>query len=85
MPNKKASIKDLRQNHKRATHNARIKRNVKFLTKQSKDLITAGKKEEAKKSVIALQQAMDKAAKVGVISRNRARRKKSSFMSSLTK
>lgn len=85
MPNKHAAIKDLRKNHKRAAHNARIKTNVKFLRKKSAELLEAGKTADAKEAIRALQQAVDKAAKTGVIKPNKAARQKSSLMKALLK
>jgi len=85
MPNKHAAIKDLRKNKKRAAHNARIKTNVKALFKKSKELAAAGKKDEAKTAAQKYQQAVDKAVKRGVVTRNQAARKKSQAMKALAK
>ena len=84
MPNKHAAIKDLRKNRKRATHNTRVRTNVKFLVKKTSDLLKAGKTAEAKEAIRALQQAVDKAAKLGIIKPNKAARKKSSLMKQLS-
>ncbi len=83
MPNKHAALKDLRKNRKRAVHNARIRSHVRFLVKKSQDLISSGDVSGARQTVAILQQALDKAAKVGIISSNKAERKKSKFMKSL--
>lgn len=80
MPNKHAAIKDLRKNQKRAAHNARIKTNIKALFKKSKELIAAGKSTEATDVIRAFQKAVDKAAKVGVVHKNLANRKKAALM-----
>ena len=80
MPNKHAAEKDLRKNKRRAALNVRIRKNVKALWKQSRELLTEGKKKEAVEKVKALQQALDKATKVHVIHRNEARRRKSTLM-----
>jgi small subunit ribosomal protein S20 len=85
MPNKHAALKDLRKNRKRAAHNARIKTNVKALHKKSKELVAAGKKDEALTAARAYQQAVDKAIKSGVIHKNQASRKKSQVMKALAK
>jgi len=83
MPNKHAAIKDLRKNKKRAVHNELIKRNVRHLLKKSQELLKEGKGKEAQAIALAFQQAVDKAAKVGVISKNKAARKKSSIMKAM--
>ncbi len=83
MPNKKAAIKDLRKNRKRAAHNLRIKKNVKALVKETRELIAAGKKEDAAIKLRALQQAADKAAKRGVLHKNSAANRKASAMRKL--
>lgn len=85
MPTKHAAIKDLRKNRKRAVHNARIRSHVRFLLKKNQELISSGDISGARQAASALQQALDKAAKVGVLSRNKADRKKSKFMKSATK
>lgn len=85
MPNKQAAIKDLRKARKRATYNARVRKNVKVLFKGTRELIIAGKKDEATAKLRAYQQAADKAAKRGVIHANAARRKKSAMMKLLAK
>ncbi len=76
-------MKDLRQAKKRQAHNLRIKTNVRQTYKQAQELIKAGKIDEAKPVVMKFQKAADKAAKVKVISRNRAGRKKSILMKKL--
>lgn len=80
MPNKKAAIKDLRQSKKRQEHNLRIKTNVRQTFKQAQELLKAGKTEEVKPIITKFQKAADKAVKLKVISRNKARRKKSTLM-----
>lgn len=83
MPNKHAAIKDLRKNKRRAATNLRIKINVKALYKKGMALVSAGKTKEAEEVARAFQQAVDKAAKISVVSKNAAARKKSSFMRAL--
>ncbi len=80
MPNKHAAEKDLRKNRRRAALNVRIRKNVKYLWKQSRELLVAGKKSEAVQKIQSLQQALDKAAKVNVIHRNEARRRTRTMM-----
>lgn len=83
MPNKHAAEKDLRKNRRHAKHNARVKSHVKTLFKGGMSFIKAGEKGKAATSAAALQQAIDKAAKNGVISKNASRRKKSALMRKL--
>lgn len=83
MPNKHAAIKDLRKNKRRAAMNARVKTNIKALYKKAQNLISEGKKAEAKETVTKFQQAADKAIKTGVLNKNTAARKKSSLMSKI--
>lgn len=78
-------MKELRKTKKRTVHNARIKTNIRALVSKSKQLITKGDLVEAKKAISALQIAVDKAAKVNVISKNSASRKKSRIMKMLSK
>jgi small subunit ribosomal protein S20 len=85
MPNKHAAIKDLRKNRKHAAHNERIKRNLRHLLKTCATLIEEGKTKEAEAAVHAAQQAIDKAAKRGVIEKNKASRKKSTLMKAIGK
>lgn len=82
MPNKKAAEKDLRKSAKRRVHNERIKSYLKHLTNESSKAL-ASKSASAKEVVLKLQQALDKAAKAGVIDKNKAARSKSKFMKRL--
>lgn len=84
MPNKKSAIKELRKAKKRSVHNARIKTNFKFLFAKAKNHAVKGEMEEAKKAAVTFQVAADKAAKVRVVSKNRANRKKSTLMKMLS-
>ena len=83
MPNKQASIKDLRKSTKRAKHNLRIKTHVKHLIKKSAEVVADKKLAEAKDLIRIMQQAVDKAAKRGIIDKNKASRKKSQLMKKL--
>jgi small subunit ribosomal protein S20 len=85
MPNKQASIKDLRKTKKRTAHNLRIQKNVKSLFKSAKELAKEGKMAEASAKIAAFQKAADKAAKRGVIHANEASRKKSVVMKMIAK
>jgi small subunit ribosomal protein S20 len=77
MPITKSAKKALRQNVKRRAKNLIYKNKTKALTKRVKDLISETKTEEAKKLLPQIYKVVDKAAKVGVIKKNTAARKKS--------
>ena len=85
MPNLNTSIKDLRQNKRRAEFNKRIRNRVKKAIKNFEELLEA---EDFKKAEDALQQAykvLDKAAQKNIIKPNTASRKKSRLASKLNK
>ncbi len=77
MPNKQAAKKYLRKSKKRAIRNEAVKIRLKKIIKDTRKLITAGKKEEAKQSLQKAIKALDKAAQNGIIKKNTASRKKS--------
>ncbi len=83
MPNKQAAIKDLRKNKRHAAINHRIKTNVKALFKKGIAIVKDGKKAEAIEAARLFQQAVDKAAKHHVISKNASRHKKAALMKSV--
>ena len=85
MPNKPSAMKELRKAKKRTVHNARIKTNVRALLSKCKNLVAKGNFEEAKKTALLLQKAVDKAARENVISKNSASRKKSRIMKMIAK
>jgi small subunit ribosomal protein S20 len=78
MPITKSASKALKQSKKKALDNLRKDREIKDLTKKIQKLVTANKTEEARKMLPALYKAIDKAAKVNVIKKNTASRRKSS-------
>jgi small subunit ribosomal protein S20 len=65
--------------------NVRRKRVLTTTTKDVKKLITAGQKTDANKSLAAAFQAIDKAAKRGIIKKNTASRKKSRLAKAVAK
>ena len=77
MPNKPNAKKALRQAKKREVLNTERKNNFK---KAIKKTLKAINPDEAKKSAMAAQKALDKAAKRGVIKKNTASRKISRLM-----
>ncbi len=85
MPTKESAKKELRKAKKRRVLNLQRQKIMKNALKNIKKLILAGKKDEAKKLLSVTYQAIDKAAKRGVIKKNAAARKKSRLMKSLNK
>jgi small subunit ribosomal protein S20 len=77
MPITNAAKKALRQNQRRKSNNIKYKNSLKNTDKEIKKLILAGKTEEAKKIYPKFYKAVDKAAKAGVIKKNKASRLKS--------
>ncbi len=73
----KSAKKALRQNAKRREKNLVYKNKIKSLIKETRALVLAKKIQEAKSKLPELYQALDKAAKVGVIKKNHASRTKS--------
>jgi small subunit ribosomal protein S20 len=70
---------------KKHVFNVRRKRVLTSTVKDSKKLIIAGSKDEATKSLSAAFQALDKAAKRGVIKKNTASRRKSRLAKAVAK
>ena len=85
MPIKRAAKKSLRQIKKRTIRNLRRKRTVKDLIKSTIKAAEKGELDKVKDSLRKTQQAIDKAAKVGVIKKNTANRKKSRLAARLKK
>jgi len=77
MPITKSAHKALRQSKRRRARNIIKKKKIKDLIKEIKSLVSQNKKEEARKLLPQLQKALDKTAKIGVIQKNKAARKKS--------
>ena len=77
MPIKLSAKKYLRASKKRATQNHKAKKAFREAVRKVSDLVKAGKFEDAKKFMPTVQKVLDKAAKVGIIKRNTASRKKS--------
>jgi len=77
MPITKSAKKALRQNAKRRIKNLIYKNKVKDLIKKIRFLASEKKSEEAKKLLSELYKTLDKSARVGVIKKNTASRKKS--------
>ncbi|MEK7076049.1 MAG: 30S ribosomal protein S20 [Patescibacteria group bacterium] len=77
MPITKSAKKALRQNKTRKARNLKKIISYKTVVKDFRKLIAAGKKNEAKKMLPKVYQTLDKAAKSGVIKKNKASRLKS--------
>ena len=85
MPITKSAKKSLRQSLKRKKRNLTYKNKMKELTKKVRSLTAEKKIEEAKKILPQLYKTLDKSAKVGVIKKNTASRRKSRITKSLNK
>ena len=79
MPAHKSAIKRIKQANKNHLRNVSTKTALKTLRKEFLQLLPA-KKEDAAKNIPELQSAIDKAAKRGIIHRNKARRLKSRLL-----
>jgi len=77
MPIKKSAKKALRQSLRRRSGNLVYKKKVSSLLKELRKLLSQKKKEEAKKLLPQFYKTLDKAAKVGVVKKGAADRKKS--------
>ena len=73
----KSAKKAIRQNKRRRVQNLVYKNKIKNLIKEVRALVLAKKIKEAKDLLPAIYEALDKSAKVGVIKKNTASRKKS--------
>jgi small subunit ribosomal protein S20 len=73
----KSAKKAIRQSAVRNERNVVYKNKIKQLVKSARTLVLAKKMAEAKKLLPGIYQALDKAAKVGVIKKNNASRRKS--------
>jgi small subunit ribosomal protein S20 len=72
----KSAKKAIRQSLRRKERNLVYKTNIKKLVKQARALVSQKKNAEAKKILPDIYQALDKAAKAGVIKKNNASRRK---------
>jgi small subunit ribosomal protein S20 len=72
----KSAKKAIRQSAARKDRNIVYKDNIKKLIKEIRALALAKKLEDAKKLLPKIYSALDKAAKVGVIKKNNASRRK---------
>ena len=77
MPITKSAKKSLRQETKRRARNLKYKKKIKDLKKQILNLVNQKKIKEVQELLPNFYKTVDKAAKVGVIKKNTASRKKS--------
>ncbi len=77
MPIKKSAKKAIRQDIKKRGRNKIYKNKTKILLKKVRILVIENKIEEAKKLLPSIYKALDKSAKVNIIKKNAASRKKS--------
>ncbi len=85
MPTTKSAIKAMRQSIKRRARNLVKKDAYKKAVKETRKLITAGKKSEAAAALAKAMQAMDKAAKTHVLHKNTVSRLKSRMAKAIAK
>jgi len=85
MPITKSAKKALRQNKTRRERNIRKILSYKSSVKDFRKLVSAGKKDDAKKMLPKVYQSLDKAVKSGVIKKNKASRLKSNTTNLLNK
>jgi small subunit ribosomal protein S20 len=76
MPNTKSAIKALRQSKTRKIRNTNKKNAFRNAVKEFRKLIAEGKFDDAKKLLPKVYQTLDKAAKTGIIKKNKASRLK---------
>jgi small subunit ribosomal protein S20 len=77
MANTRSAAKQARASERRRLHNRTIKSKLHTLEKKFLSLVEAKQAKEAAETLRALSSALDKAAKVQVIMKNLANRKKS--------
>jgi len=85
MPIKQSAKKYMRASEKRKAQNLRLKKAFREVIKKMQELVKSEEIEEAKKLLPSIQKALDKAAKVNVIAKNTAARKKSRLAKMLNK
>jgi small subunit ribosomal protein S20 len=85
MPNTKSAERRMRGNERKHQHNRRIKSSLRGQEKNYRELLAAGKKDEAAKALPGVHSAYDKAIKSNVIARATANRKKSRLATALAR
>jgi small subunit ribosomal protein S20 len=77
MPNTKSAAKQARSSARKAARNRTVKSRLKSLEKKYLSLVKEGKVDDAKVTLRSVASAYDKAAKTGVIKKEKANRKRS--------
>jgi len=72
MANTKSALKRVRQTERRTERNRAAKSRIKTLRRKLSDATAGGKSEDVNSALSQLSSAVDKAAKRGVIHRNKA-------------
>jgi len=85
MPITKSAKKALRQSLRRRARNIPKRQKIKSLLKEVRNLISQKKIEEAQKLLSRVYKILDKAAKIGLIKKNTAARKKSRIAKAILK
>lgn len=85
MPNTQSAKKALRQSERRRVRNLSTKRSFKRAVKQFRQLIDAGQLDDARIRLPSVYKTLDKAAKNGVIKKNKSSRLKSRLTTQLQK
>lgn len=83
MANKKAALKDLRQNKKRAERNKLAKTNLRDLSRHFRIALDAKDKTKAQDLMKKIIKAVDKSSQKNILKKNTAARKKSRLMKKL--
>ena len=79
LPHRRNAIKALRQNKKRHFYNLDIKSDLRHTVKKFQDLVAQKNKAEAQATLQMIFKKFDKAAKIHLIHKNTAARRKSRF------
>ena len=77
MPNTKSAERRMRGNQRKHQHNRRVKSSLRGIEKSYRELLAAGKKDDAAKALPGVHSAYDKAVKANAVTRATANRKKS--------
>ena len=77
MPNTKSAERRMRGNERKHQHNRRVKSSLRGIEKSYRELLAAGKKDDAAKALPGVHSAYDKAVKAKAVTRATANRKKS--------
>jgi small subunit ribosomal protein S20 len=83
LANKKSAIKRLRSADRRRLRNRVYRGGARTIVRNARQLMEAGREEEAREAVRRAASALDKAAEKGIIHKNNAARRKSRLMRQL--